>query len=207
MTDPKHPLGKDGQSCCLCETDGHQGLEQVPQDSQDMQLRKPTSGLLPLIGTCLDTTHPTLHGRCLVFWIDATGLHHQEWLPCLQDIKPKQYDRVLLQQPANWFEPVICGILDGLKGPVDHEPVPGPSLRLDRNKALHIQDSEDNPILQIEQGEAGPTLRLLNDDVNIEIKGRLRLAARDIQLAARRGEINLQAKDDVRVQGEMIHLN
>ena len=160
-----------------------------------------------LIGMCLDNHHPSLSGRCLIRWTDASKMSQEKWLPCIRDIKPQRYDRVLLLQPGNWFEPLICGILDGLAGPADHTPKPGPAIQLEKHKALHVVDSNDTPLLQIEQGEQGPVLRLLNDDLNIEVKGRLRISAKDIQLAASRGEIRMNAKDDVHVQGEMIHLN
>ena len=160
-----------------------------------------------LIGTCLDIEHPSLSNRFLIQWRDVSGKQHEAWLPCLKDIKPARHDRVLLQQPDNWFEPIISGVLDGLSGPKEPEPKPGPALTLEKHKALHVLDSDDKPILQIEQGEKGPILRLLDDDLNIEVKGRLRFSARDIELAARKGGVKIQATDDVVVKGEIIYLN
>ena len=160
-----------------------------------------------LIGTCMDIDHPSLKNRFFVRWMDASGKSREAWLPCLKDLKPARHDRVLLQQPDNWFEPIISGVLDGLSGPKDYEAKPGPALTLEKHKALHVLDSDDKPILQIEQGEKGPILRLLDDDLNIEVKGRLRFSARDIELAARKGGVKIQATDDVVVKGEIIYLN
>lgn len=189
------------------EPNGLGGVDEQPLVSAIAAEYDKTRAPSTLIGMCMDNHHPSLSGRCLIRWTDASKKPQEKWLPCIRDVKPQRHDRVLLQQPGNWFEPLVCGILDGLAGPEDHTPKTGPAIRLEKNKAIHVVDSGDNPVLQIEQGEHGPVLRLLNDDLNIEVKGRLRFSAKDIQMAARRGEIRIKAKDDVHVKGEMIHLN
>lgn len=160
-----------------------------------------------IIGICIDTHHAVLKGRCLIRWEDLSGNPHQKWLPCIQGLAPQKHDRVIVQQPGNWFEPLICGIVDGISPPEEHEPRPGPSVTLAKHESFHLLDSQGAPLLQIDQGEQGPVLRLLNDDLDIDVKGRLRFSARDIQLTARSGGVKVRAADDVEIKGEIIYLN
>jgi hypothetical protein len=162
-----------------------------------------------LVGLCLDIHHPTLAARCLVRWSDAAGHTQEKWLPRLREIVPEKHDRVLLQQPANWFEPLVCGILDGLSAASaqEAEGKAGPTVNLASNEALHVLDAEGNPLLQIEKGKTGPVLRLLSEDLDIEVKGRLRIAARDLHFVANAGGVSIEAADDVEVKGEIIYLN
>jgi hypothetical protein len=50
-------------------------------------------------------------------------------------------------------------------------------------------------------------VRLLTPDAQIELAGSLSISAREIEFRAREGELKLQARDDVTVRGELIHLN
>lgn len=159
-----------------------------------------------MVGVCLNREHPVLTGRCLVHWRDADG-GHEEWLPCLNGLKPEVHDHLLLLKPENAGESIVIGVVDGLKKKTEREPAPGPSVQLKEKEALHILAADGSPLLEVRQGEQGPVVRLLNQDLEIETAGDLRLNARSISLKARQGEIQMEATDDVVVKGEIIRLN
>jgi hypothetical protein len=50
-------------------------------------------------------------------------------------------------------------------------------------------------------------VRLLVDAADVSMPGRLRLAADELELEARQGEVRVSAAGDVKVQGEVIRLN
>ena len=128
-------------------------------------------------------------------------------MPCLQSLVVRTGDRVLLTRPANHPEPLVTGVLDSLRRP---QPAPlrhGPAVGLRADEAVVVTGERGAPLLEVFEGERGPVVRLLSDDLDLELPGRLRLAAADIQLEARRGSVKVQASDDVVVKGEMIQLN
>jgi hypothetical protein len=67
--------------------------------------------------------------------------------------------------------------------------------------------SEGTRLIEISQSEAGPVVRVLEPDVQVEFAGKLSLRARDIKLEATQGEVSLEATADVVVRGETIRLN
>jgi hypothetical protein len=48
---------------------------------------------------------------------------------------------------------------------------------------------------------------LLQSDTRIDIKGKLSITASELELKALKGEVRIQASDDVNLVGETIHLN
>lgn len=69
---------------------------------------------------------------------------------------------------------------------------------LEERESLMIVDSNGKPLLKIESGEKGPTIRLAQDDLRIECPGQLNLAA---------DSITMEATRDVTVRGKTIRLN
>lgn len=170
--------------------------------------RWPAEGLrAALVGECVEGDHPTLQGRARVRWRDEQGDAQERWLPTLAGVTVRAGDRVLLEQPANFPEAVVSGVLDGFARRPDVEPRRSAALRLERDECLRVEDSEGRPLLELRRGEAGPTLRLLREGVDLDVPGRLRMSAEGIELRARAGSVRVQASDDVVVRGEVIHLN
>jgi hypothetical protein len=167
----------------------------------------PVMGGDPLIGECVDPRHPTLQGRVRVAWKDARGNSEERWLPTLGGVLVRRCDRVLIVQPANFDEPVVAGVLDGFSERPEPEALRGPVLAVERDEALHVTTSDGEALLEIRQGESGPVVKIVKETLELELPGRLRLAADSIELQARRGAVKVSATDDVIVQGEVIKLN
>lgn len=167
----------------------------------------PATLLAPLVGSCVDDRHPTLNGRVLVRWDTTNGEACESWLPTLQGLTIRVADRVLLQHPANWPEAVVVGVVDGFAARPARDHTRGPVLSLSRDEGLHVVGVDGTELLEVYQGESGPVVRLLSDDVNLELPGKLSIDAKSIELNARAGGVTIKAKDDVIVRGEMIELN
>ena len=183
-----------------------------PDLLDDLVLHQPTPGapptpdLAPLVGECVAERHATLTGRARIRWTD--GEHGGEaWLPRLHGLTVREGDRVLLQQPRNWPEPMVVGVVDGLAVRRKAEKVPGPTVPLRRDESLRIRTDDGQEIAELLLEEDGPVIRLLQDDVGLELPGELRIKAAAIKLEADRGNVEVKASDDVVVQGEEISLN
>lgn len=161
----------------------------------------------PIVGECIDDRHPSLKGRYRVAWKDERGKAREVWLPGLQGLAIRKGDRVLLVSPSNWLEPIIVGCVDGFVPRPERERQPAATLTLKPDEKLRIESDDGEPLVEVYQGEQGPVVRLNTDDAEIDIKGRLKLSARSIELNAKMGEVEIDAHDDVVIKGEAIHLN
>jgi hypothetical protein len=164
----------------------------------------PGLGSSALVGVCVDDRHPTLVGRVQVRVADEAG-EHTLWLATLAHLPVRCEDRVLLLQPGNWPEPVVVGVIDGLRARTA-ETHPAAALTLRSNETLEIRGADGAPLLAIVPTPAGPVLRLTRADQRLEVDGRLAFAADAITFVAR-GEVSLSAGGDVIVTGEEIKLN
>lgn len=160
------------------------------------------------LGVCVAGEHPTLAGRALVRWRDGDGAVQEGWLPHLKGLLPRRGDRVVLTTLANHDEPIVLGVLDGLRGRLPAPAaVEGPLVRLAPHEALRVAAADGTPLLELTLTEAGPVVRLLVEAADVSIPGKLRLAADELELEARQGEVRVSAAGDVKVQGEVIRLN
>jgi hypothetical protein len=152
----------------------------------------------PLVGEVLDARHPVLQGRAQVRWHDAVGTVHEAWLPCLQGVTVRTRDRVLLQQPANWPELLVVGVVDGFAT----RPAPPTSeaarLQLQADETLTVTGADEQPLLEIQPTGTGCRVRLLREDVDLELPGRLQLSARELTLRATAGDVTIDASDDAK---------
>ena len=162
--------------------------------------------LAPLVGECVCQEHPTLSGRARIRWTEENQTR-QAWLPQLHGLTLREGDRVLLQQPRNWPEPLIVGVVDGLAVRRKAEKVPGPTVPLRRDESLRVRTDDGQEIAELLLDESGPVIRLLSRDVGLELPGELRIRAASIKLEAEQGNVEVKASDDVVVQGEEISLN
>lgn len=61
--------------------------------------------------------------------------------------------------------------------------------------------------LEIDLKDTLPTIRMLDENLCLDIEGRLTISARSIDLTSKLGNINVQANDDFKVHAERIRLN
>jgi len=158
-----------------------------------------------IVGECIDARHPTLVGRVLVRWADG-ALLQERWMPTLHALAIREGDRLVINQPSNFPEPVVMGVLDGFAMRPEAPREEAARIELKSDEAVRITTQEGAPLVEVFASEQGPVVRLLAPDVDLELPGALRIAAKSIDLAAR-GEVKIKASDDVVVQGETISLN
>jgi len=160
-----------------------------------------------IIAKCVDDRHPTLAGRVLVRWDEDSG-SVEKWVPTLQQVPIRVDDRVLLMQPSNFDEPIVVGVLDGFSRRPEPDRETAASLELKRDEAVRIASEDGEELIELYQDKDGdPVVRLLDEDVNLELPGALRVKASRIEMEAERGPVEIEASDDVNVKGEMINLN
>ena len=158
-----------------------------------------------VVGEVVADDHPTLVGRVRVRFPDGDG-KREAWVPTLQGLAVRPRDRVLVMQPAGLPEPVVTGVLDGFTRREPQTRV-GAQLALKNDETLRVCDQAGNALIEIQATPTGPVVRLLSDDSDVELPGRLRLRAKSLELEALAGPIKIKASDDVVVEGEIINLN
>jgi len=166
----------------------------------------PDDGPGAWVGEVVDVDHPRFSGRVLVSWTSRTGAHRERWVPALQGLSPRRTDLVLMSQPGNWAEPVVTGVVDGYTER-ESARIPAAALCLQPGETLRVEAFGGAPLVEIAQSTEGPVVRVLHEDAQLELEGRLRIRARSIELRAREGDVSIQASDRVVVQGETIDLN
>lgn len=187
-------------------------IDELPAEPRTVTLDELLEGGEPAdapavcVADCIDARHPSIAGRVRVRWAHA-GRVHERWVPALTGLAIREGDRVLLTRAENHPEPVVTGVLDGF---ADRPPVPThvrSTLELKPDEHVRISRVDGTPLLDVVQGQDGPVVKLLAGDVGIELPGKLRLDAEEIELRARRGQVRIKASDDVIVRGEIIRLN
>ncbi|MFD1560999.1 hypothetical protein ACFSHT_36035 [Paraburkholderia silviterrae] len=173
-----------------------------------------TQGLLA--GEVTDTHHPDSPGRVRVRWLSIQGEVLERWLPCLRGQRPRKGDRVLVEQPANWPEPLVTGILAAAGG-AGEAAAPGTSethgthasqtVRLAPDECVQIDDARGQPLVQILASSAGPVVRLMSANVNLEAAGKLSLRAQTLELEAGRGGVDIRSEADTVIRSRYIRLN
>ena len=181
-------------------------LDGVVRATEARQERRQAAAEGSIVGECVDDRHPTLTGRVCVQWSDGAD-PVERWVPTLQGLSVRVADRVLLTQPVNFDEPIVTGVLDGFTRRPEPAREPAASLELKRDETVRVAGADGQTLIELYQDEAGPVVRLLETDVNLELPGAFRLKASRIELEAARESVDIQANDDVNVEGEMINLN
>lgn len=183
-------------------------LETCKQTEPTVVKRAPTAAC-SFIGEVIDTHHPDLRGLIFVRWMNENGESSERWLKRVRGPMPRKGDRVLLEQPLNWPEKIITAVLDD---PACGEPVVenadvGQTLELQPNQCVRITDAHHNPIVELYSSSQGPVVRLMNENVNLEIPGKLRFQAATIELEAGRGGVDIRTDADTVVRSRFIRLN
>ncbi|MCX5544797.1 hypothetical protein M3A49_35980 [Paraburkholderia sp. CNPSo 3076] len=169
-----------------------------------------------------DTHHPDSPGRVRVRWHSAQGEAVECWLQCLHGHRPRRGDRVLVEQPVNWSEPLVTGILSasaagaeagiteapGMHGATGAaETHASQTVKLAPDECVQIDDAHGKPLVQILASSAGPVVRLMSSNVNLEAAGKLSLRAQALELEAGRGGVDIRTEADTVVRSRYIRLN
>jgi hypothetical protein len=162
-----------------------------------------------LVGEVIDTHNPDLRAHVLVRWLSDEGQVGERWLKCVRGAMPRRGDRVLLEQPANWPEKLVTAIIEGPSsgGSIEENNNAGYQLELEQDQCLRINDVEGKPLVDIYSSSQGPVVRLLNENVDIEVAGKLRFKAATIELEAGRGGVDIRTEADTVVRSRFIRLN
>lgn len=158
-----------------------------------------------VVALCVSHQHPVWKGRVRVRW-EGAG-EGEAWVLTLRGQVVREGDRVLLSFPANSPEPVVCGVLDGLRRRGEPEALTAAVLTLRPDESIRIDSEEGGPLLEVSRRPEGPVVRLLEGDILLSTDGRFALRAGTIDLEARDGGVRIQAEEDVVVRGEIVRLN
>jgi hypothetical protein len=167
----------------------------------------PSGSTESLVGEVVDTKHPSLRGRVRVRWRDLEGQTFEKWLPTLMNLPIRVSDRVLMTRATNWPEFVVTGVIDGFAARPEPSRETAAQLEIQRDEAVRVRSSSGEELVEIFEDERGPVIRLLKEDVDLDLQGKLRVRAKSIELEAKQGQARIKASDDVIVNGEVIHLN
>ena len=169
--------------------------------------RLPTTISSTLVGVCLDAKHPTLQGRVLVEWKTSSRGDYRRWLPTLMSVTVRKGDTVLLSAPENWPEPVVIGVLDGFALRPSEKKVEKASLDLEKDESISVYAVTGDKILEVFYEDTGPVVRLMKEDIEVEMPGKGRISARSVNIEAKTGDVRIKASEDVKIQGEVVKLN
>lgn len=203
----KHQQDEDAVETVEPELDERSPLEEMLERTEAVSPFAPTGESGSLVGEIVDVRHPTLRGRVRVRWQDLEGQTFEKWLPTLHGIPVRAADRVLLIRAANWPEPVVTGVIDGFARRPEPDRDTAARLELQRDEAIRVQSASGEDLVEVFEDERGPVIRLLKEDVDLDLPGKLRVRATSIELEAKEGQARIKASDDVVVVGETIHLN
>lgn len=185
-------------------------LERSRHPRQNVETtRSPAAeGPRSLLGEVIDTHHPDLPGYVFVRWSSGSE-NYQRWLECVRAVTPRRGDRVLLEQPANWPEALVVATLE--------PPYPGTTqapqceasqvIAVPSGRCVRVTDARGNPLVEIQGSSQGPVVRLVGDDVDLQVAGKLRLQAGAIELRGGRGGVDIRTEAETVVRGRFIRLN
>jgi len=160
-----------------------------------------------LIAQVIVETHPITPGRVLVTGNTSNQSSFECWLAAVQSLEIRAGDRVCIQQPSNFPEPIVTGVLDS----VHRKPVmahrTGAELSLRADETLRVKDQDGNPLLDIKHEHDGSVVQLHTTMSALDMPGAFRLIADTVEIDARQGEMKLAASGDIHMDGEVINLN
>jgi hypothetical protein len=196
---------------------------------------RPNDGAAPMgspvvLGAVVDTHHPHLPGRVLVRWWEDAETERSEWLSYERHLSLYREDRVLVTLPIGGSEWIVTGALGrpttggpaireaaveagadpSASQPTQTEAPPASearSLRLDPGQNLVIVAHDGAPLIVVRRGEEGVVVELQRDDVDINVRRRLRLSANTIEIAAGSGGVDVRTDGDAITRARAIRLN
>ncbi len=185
-------------------------LEELLEDAS--RIHATALGEGPLVGECLDTHNPHLPGRVLVRARGEDGDTATAWLSTLSDLRIRAGDRVVLDKPRNWPEPVVLGVLTTASKSSSSKASPpldpdGPHVQLEPGSGLTVVGPKGEALLRLSATPEGDTrIQLLPAGLDLDVHGKLRLSADRLELRARDG-IDMRTEGDTIVRAHVIRLN
>jgi hypothetical protein len=157
------------------------------------------------VGACLDVQESE-SGRLVI--VSGDGVEDPEEIEaeCLDHVQPAPGDRVLLIHPDGCERPVVIGTIAAHAQAVPLALPSGYTLEPEAS-VLRLRAPDGRIVLEIEASGPVPIIRPADTDLELDLSGRLRVAARSIELRSKLGDVIIGANDDVIVQGERIRLN
>lgn len=192
----------DGEPAALLRRGAAQLVRRESQEAAAAIVRGPRN----LLATCVDDQHPTLRGR-VQLQVTGDGPTRELWVPTLLHLPVRRGDRVVLAYLDNADEPVVMGVLDGFE---TRPPAPvreRAAIELAADERIGVHGAGGQPLLELCQGPSGPVVKLLSPNVCVEVPGKLEWRAESISLEATRGQVTVEASDNVIVRGEIVELN
>ena len=188
-------------------------LEEILQETTMQESRFTEVGTArPIVGVLINDRDPDSQSRLLVRW-ETDGNIKQQWLSPIRGLRCEKGDKVLVQLLQDGEPPVVTGAIDtgGSEEQTEKDDTRLSSKRsavvLSNGASLTVHSKSGQPLVEISQSESGPTLRILNDDLFVDLPGRLSLSAEHIKLTAKKGGVEITGDDDVIVVGKNIYLN
>jgi hypothetical protein len=202
-------LDKESNESGLLADEFEPSLRQLLEVDRQMPSPDASAQHSSLVGEVIDTHNPDLKAHVFVRWLSGEGEVCEGWLKCVRGAQPRRGDRVLLEQPANWPHRLVTAVVEGISADGQFEEIGDAShrLELEPEQCLRITDFEGNPLLDIYASSQGPVVRLLNENVDIEVAGKLRFKASAIELEAGRGGVDIRTEADTIVRSGYIRLN
>ena len=166
-----------------------------------------------LLGTCLRPFDPDRKGLCEVRFEKPDGTMRREWLRYIDGIALRENDSVLLITPGGSDAPIVVGRLSGAETHLSWELPSGHKLVVEKQGqaneicSIRVEMSDGRTALEIDLHGEVPTVRLPHKDLSLDLEGRLKIAARSIDLVSKLGNVNVKANDDFKVNAERIWLN
>lgn len=151
----------------------------------------------------LAAEHPTLSQRARVRLPGGA----ERWALVLAGVALRAGDRVLVASVAGCEEPVVTGVVDGFARRPERPARAAAALRLRPDEVVVVEAPDGAPLAELSARDGAVHLRLLGSGTSLASDGPLRLSGEAVTIEARRGDVTLEASDDVRVRGEVIKLN
>lgn len=179
--------------------------------------RRPADGAAgrggSVVGICVRSDPEGAEGRVRVRFEDTVGELREEWAAYLEGLVPAEGDAVLVEQPRGSAVSVVVGRLAtpgesaSIALPGGHKLVQAGNREAERGPALRLELADGRVALEMDFAGETPTVRLPEKDLSLDLEGRLKIAARSIDLVSKLGNVNVKANDDFRATGERIWLN
>jgi hypothetical protein len=120
------------------------------------------------------------------------------------DVEGPGRDRFTIRSATGEVELQICMTE---KGPLLRFRAADVELEATRDVKVHCEDFHVKAEKQIIQESGGDLRQRIGGHADVKVRGRMTLAARESRLQAKRGNVQIEANDDVEIVGERVKLN
>jgi hypothetical protein len=120
------------------------------------------------------------------------------------DVESQGRDRLTIRSATGEVELQICMTE---KGPLLRFRAADVELEATRDVKVHCEEFHVKAEKNIVQESGGDLRQRIGGQADVKVRGRMTLAARETRVQAKRGNVQIEANDDVEVLGERIKLN